>query len=344
VVRQLSDDVCNEVRDGLKAFLASRPDLSMTDLTAHTSLADITGRQFFSGNIPGGFQVVSEFRRVLERARAGEILQPGGRAVAVITEDTAKRVRRVKKAGNFYRTQTVARVAEVLDYCAENCAIGVVTADFGVGKTEAVSAWRREHPKVESVVFEFDEFSCGNKVDFVRGLARQFGMDYAMGSWNGGVIFRDICEHLRKNPCLLAFDQCEQVRVKVFQVIRQIWDRTHDEGVGVVLLSSPILLTRMNGSRVADLGALTSRVGIWAPLSGLTKPEMAAISKAEGITDIEEGAFELWWRATGGSMRRLMRAVDLLKAKHAGKRVTERTIAGVAGHLWGLRIGGADGS
>ena len=92
--------------------------------------------------------------------------------------------------------------------------------------------------------------------------------------------------------------------------------------------------------RVADLGALTSRVGIWAPLSGVSRAEMAAIVKQEGIEDIEEAAFDLWWRSTGGSMRRLMRAVDLLKAKHQGKRITEKTIATMAGYLWGLPVRG----
>jgi hypothetical protein len=107
-------------------------------------------------------------------------------------------------------------------------------------------------------------------------------------------------------------------------------------GVGVVILSAPILLARMSG--MADLGALSSRVGIWAPLPGFSKGEMAAIVKQEGITDIEEAAFDMWFKLTGGSMRRLMRAVDLLRAKHSGKRVTEKTIAGVAGHLWGVAI------
>ena len=37
-----------------------------------------------------------------------------------------------------------------------------------------------------------------------------------------------------------------------------------------------------------------------------------------------------------GSMRRLMRSLDLLKVKHSGKHVGEKTIAGVAGHLWGM--------
>ena len=40
-------------------------------------------------------------------------------------------------------------------------------------------------------------------------------------------------------------------------------------------------------------------------------------------------------------LRRLMRSLDLLKAKHADKRLTERTIAGVGGALWGMNVGSA---
>lgn len=79
-------------------------------------------------------------------------------------------------------------------------------------------------------------------------------------------------------------------------------------------------------------------MGIWAALTGLTKGEMASILKQEGIGDVEAPAFEMWYRAIGGSMRRLMRSLDLLKAKHAGKQITERTIAGVAGNLWGMQL------
>jgi hypothetical protein len=111
-------------------------------------------------------------------------------------------------------------------------------------------------------------------------------------------------------------------------------------GVGVAILSAPILLTRIGASRMADLGALCSRVAIWAPLTGFTKGEMASVVRNEGLTDISEAAFDMWFKLTGGSMRRLIRAVDLLRAKHQGKRITETTIAGVANHLWGMSIEG----
>jgi hypothetical protein len=245
----------------------------------------------------------------------------------------------VARNGNFYVTQTVKKIGEVLDYCSDQCAIGVITADFGVGKTEAVNAWRRGHVgKVEATVFEFDEFSSTNKVDFVRMMARTFGVAQQVGSQNGGLVFRELCDYLRANPCLMIFDQCETLRPRVCQVIRQLWDRTHDAGVGVVMLAAPILLSRLMGGKMVDLGALTSRVGIWAPLAGLTRGEMAAIVRDEGFDQVDEAAFDLWHKAAAGSMRRLMWSLDLLKARHMGKRISEKTIAGVAGMLWGMQI------
>jgi len=336
MVRQMPEEVCEGLRGELRELLHSRPDITMLDLTHHTTLSDSAGKSFLNGHVPGGRQVIGEFRRVLELVKGGEILPPGGRNGAiVIHEEQPARVRRIAKRHNFFQTETVRKVAEVLDYCVENCTIGVITGDYGVGKSEAVRAWRQERPKVESMVFEFSEFTCSDKVQCIRELAEMLGLNPPPGSQTGGRIFRAVCERLHEAPCLLILDQCENCRARIFQVIRQIHDRTHEAGVGVVLLSAPILLTRMTVSRMTDLGALTSRVGVWAPLNGLSRAEMAAILKREGITEVDEGAFDLWWQYTSGSMRRLMRALDLLAAKHAGKRVTEKTIAGLAGHLWG---------
>jgi DNA transposition AAA+ family ATPase len=342
MVCQVPEAVTEALRAEVADFLKTRPDITTADLAQYTTLADSTVRHWLGGRIPGGFDVQGQMRRVLDQARAGDILAPAGAPESVfITEDPAKRVRKVAKSGTFYQTQTVKRIAEVLDYCSEQCAIGVITADFGVGKTEGVKDWRRRTAgKVESVVFEFDEFSSTNKVDFVRVMARQFGLADAVGSQNGGLVFREICEYLRRNPCLLIFDQCETLRPRVCQVIRQIWDRTHDAGVGVAMLAAPILLARLMVGKMVDLGALTSRVGIWAPLSGLTRNEMAAVVKQEGFDDIDAAAFDLWFKATAGSMRRLMRSLDLLRAKHAGKRISEKTVIGVAAHLWGMNVEG----
>jgi len=339
MVRQLSDEEVSAAREEVRAWMKDRPDVTAAHIAQYTTLSDTSVRGWIAGAFPGGRDVVGQILGVVRRAKAGELLTPGGRESIVLTVDDEKRVRKVASTGRFYETQTVKRIGEVLDYCAEHCAIGVITADFGVGKTEAVKAWRRKNAgRVESVVFEFDEFSSTNKVDFVRVMARHFGLANDVGSQNGGLVFRDLCEYLRQDPCLLIFDQCETLRPRVCQVIRQLHDRTCDAGVGVVMLAAPILLARLMSGKVSDLGALTSRVGLWAPLSGLTRSEMAALVKQEGFADVDEAAFDLWFKATGGSMRRLMRSIDLLKAKHQGKRIGEKTITGVGGMLWGMNL------
>jgi DNA transposition AAA+ family ATPase len=286
--------------------------------------------------MPGGREVIGQMVRVAGLVEAGEVLAPGGRPeTVVLAEDTSKPIPRITRHGPLYATQTLRRVGEVCDYCSSNHTIGVITGNFGIGKSEAVKEWRRKTAgRVDSLVYELNEYDGGNKMDFIYTLARRLGASPVEGSQNGGRAFRDVCERLRENPVLLIIDQGEVARVRIMQVVRQIHDATSEAGVGVVILAAPILLARL--AKMPDLGALASRVAIFAPLPGLTRAEMAAIVRAEGITDIEEPALDLWWNSTQGSMRRLMRSLDLLKTHHAGRRVTKKTLTGVAGHLWGM--------
>jgi DNA transposition AAA+ family ATPase len=341
VKRELTDEVCGAARERVRHILTYRPDLTAEHLAQHTTLAASTVRLWLSGGMPGGREVVGQMVRVADLVEAGEILAPGGRPdTVVLTENASKRVVRISRRGNFYETQLVRRTAEICDHCASHAVIGVVTSDFGNGKTEAVAAWRRKTAgKVESLVYEMDEYIGCNKVDFICTLARTIGATTGSGSQNGGRAFRNVCEKLRESPVLLVFDQVEVARPRIMQVIRQIHDRTAEAGVGVVLLAAPILLARL--SKMGDYGALASRIAIYAPLAGLAPAEFAAIVKQEGFADVDEAALSLWYKACRGSMRRLMRSLELLKAKHADKRLTEKTIAGVGGMLWGMNIEGA---
>jgi hypothetical protein len=338
MTRQVDDEVCDQLRVDLRQFLASRPDVSMLDLTHHTKFSDCAGKSFLNGNLPGGRAVVGEFRRVLGLARAGEIFPPGGgrNGRVTISEEPRESIRRIEKNHNFYETATAKKISEVLDFCAQNCALGVITGDYGCGKSRAIKEWR-ERSQISSLIYEFTIFGSGNMVEFIRDLSRLLGLETPPGSQTGGVMFRAVVERLREAPTLLVLDQAETVRARVFQCVRQLFDATRDYGCGVVILAAPILLIRMTTSRVADLGAISSRVGIWAPLAGLSRSEMAGILKAEGVADVDEGAFDCWARLVNGSMRRLESSIALLRVKHAGRRVTEKTILMMASHLWGVQ-------
>ncbi len=77
---------------------------------------------------------------------------------------------------------------------------------------------------------------------------------------------------------------------------------------------------------------------MWVRLRGVQRGEMATIVKTEGLTNVNEKAFDLWFRAINGSMRYLMESIDLLVARHRGKAIGERTIVGVCERLMGLSI------
>jgi len=328
----------SEVHERVVRFLRSRPDVTTADLAAACTLGESTVKNYVAGRMAETTRIREEMGRVMDLVDRGDVLQPGGGRAVVVAEEQFEAARRVAKRHEFYVTETVRRIAHVLEYCAEQAAIGVVTGDYGVGKTEGLNAWRRgTGRKTEAIVFEFDEFSASNKVSFIQALAELLGIDSKCGMHDATKVFRAVVAKLRETPALLIFDQVEMTRPRILQIIRQIWDRTRDQGVGVVLLAAPVLMARLKVSQMRDLGALESRIGVYANLRGLGKAEMAAIVKQEGITDIDEAAFDLFWKATGGSMRRLLAALDMIKAKHQGKRITERTIGGVAGHLWGLR-------
>jgi hypothetical protein len=67
---------------------------------------------------------------------------------------------------------------------------------------------------------------------------------------------------------------------------------------------------------------------------------MEDVVKQEGITGVPREVLDLWFAATHGSMRRLMASVDMIRAAHAGRAVTVKTIAGVAENLWGMALEG----
>ncbi len=329
----------SELHNQVVAWMRSRPDITASGLSAHTTLGKSTVNNYLNGRQPETERIRSEMARVMLLIKQGDILQPGGGRALVLTEEHAETVGRVVMRSQFYETETVRRIAQILEYCRDQATIGVVTGNYGCGKTEAVNAWRRGAGRTtEAIIFEFSIFSSSNIISFIQELAEGLGLPSACGTSYAVKIFRAIVNRLREHPSLLLFDQAEMARPNVLQAIRQIHDRTRAEGVGVVLLAAPVLLAHLEKSRAEDLGAVSSRIGVWASLEGVTRNEMASILKAEGIVNVDEAAFDLWWKATGRSMRRLIAAIDLVKARHAGKRITEKTVEGIAGNLWGMTV------
>lgn len=273
-----------------------------------------------------------EMALFLARYDRGEYSK-GDKVVSIADTGRVRGRRAERGERKMYETEMVRRVAALMDYAHENAEIVLITANFGCGKTESARMWRKKNRDVAAIFFEFDDYTASKKIDFLAALASAVGIEEPVHQGNTGRAFNEICARLRAEPALLIFDQLDIVKTRILQIIRQIWDRTNEEGVGVVLLAPPYLVARLQRERSTDLGALRSRIGARAALTGLERLEMAAILKQEGIDDVTDAAFALWFDAVQGSMRWLMKTVRLIQAKHKGKRVTERTVEGVCGFV-----------
>lgn len=338
----------NEVvtlRQKFWTLLDQRPDLNVARIAAFTSLSR-SGAEGFLSRRPDdahrdiGDKTLDEFRKVMCLIEEGEILQPSAKALALMpsAEDTPRR-RSKRAARAYYTTETSRRITQVLDHCAERGIIGVVTAEYGVGKSSAIQHWRSSRQgglTTPNCYFEFDEFSRSSIRDFVSRFAEVVGIDTTA---SGSQTMRAIIRQLSIEPMLVILDQCETVTPRVLQLIRQIHDGAQHAGTGMVLFSSPLLAERLNNPRLKkEVGSLSSRVGVWVALGGACRAEASAIIRQEGITDIDPTAIDLLVRMTRGSMRRLMAVTDLLVTKHKDKRVTTVTVEQVSENLWGMQM------
>lgn len=268
---------------------------------------------------------LSEF---LAKVDAGRWDEGESAHVVDIRDARRQRGRRRAPAKPHYETQLSQDVARAMKFAAEKAQIVLVTGSYGFGKTHAVVRWIREEGD-EAVYFRFQR-ACMSRWVFLTHLAAALGCDTPpiSSGLRAAAGMAAIVARLREEPKLLVLDQCEAVPVETLQVVRDIWDDTAEAGVGVALLASEELYTRLTRSRAGDLGALTSRIAGHFVLKGLEAGELRAIAGAEGL-EIDQRTAQTWANLAGGSMRRFLESLELLRAAHGDRAVTPKTVEGV---------------
>lgn len=329
-----------ELQTRVKDARERDPNFTLDGLANLTSFTASSMRNWFNGLNTESPKLQAEVTAALNRYENGEAsISRGSAGLPGLTLDEIREPRaeaRMRKRGNLYPIPLTQDIFTFLEYCSELAVIGVMTLDFQAGKTTGLKAWIEEHAK-DSEFFEFDSFTGSSRCAFVKELGRGLGVDMRAGTTSAADNFRRLVEHLRQHPRLLILDQCEHLSESVFQVIRQIWDRTSDEGVGIAIVGAPVLRERMLRSRSRALGAIAARVAVWARPAGISRKTMAGIVKAEGFKNVDEDAFVLWYRGVQYCIGRLMRSIALLK--HNGEsHITRDVITGMSSYLWGMDV------
>lgn len=321
-----------ELRGLAKQLLEHRPDCTVKDLAHAAGMGQSTFSNWYYAVLPGTEETQKAVAAMLKSVSQGELLQPGGGEVIV-----AGKTRAVRRSGDFYITTTVRQIFTIADRCSEDRVIGLCTGPNGFGKTETLAAWRRTHK--DSALVTINPTIARNQMAFLRRLARELELvDLNVGASNLDIVFDAITAYLGKHRRTLIFDQCETLDLRLFQLIRSLWDET-DQGVGILILGTPDLRKTLFGSRRRDAGALTSRITRHGWLYGLLPAEVASILSKEcsGIEPSDK-VLELLAKAVDGSMRRLMQFVYLVQTVHKGRALTIKTVTTMAAQLWGLHI------
>lgn len=186
-------------------------------------------------------------RGYLEKARAKEYVTPRNAA--------------------FVPTWNARAFFAIADRCAQECEMGVATAESGMGKTTACIEYTRQHPEV---LYVPANLCFTARVLFVH-LCEALDL-----STKGSIheMFKSVVEKLNGSERLIIVDQAEYLPYRALELIRSVYDEAE---VGVLLVGMPRLYHNLKKEK-GDFAQLYSRVAVYHKLDfGLRDEEIQAM-------------------------------------------------------------------
>ena len=193
----------------------------------------------------------------------------------------ARRARRVSEARlpqppAWFDTGSAARIANALSYAQIAGDITAIYGGAGVGKTKTAQRYRDNSPSVWLATMT-------STVSGVNGALERIAevMDLQVAG-RASMIEARIVERLDRSNGLLIIDEAQHLSPRALEAVRGLHDAT---GVGVALMGNEKVYARLTGgARSTAFAQLFSRVGKRLRLSRPTNDDVAAFTKAWGVT------------------------------------------------------------
>lgn len=216
------------------------------------------------------------------------------------------------EAPGYISTPTAERIIDTLSYGHIAGDIVVVYGGAGVGKTEAIRAYRRRSPNVwVSTATPAD----GTVVPALENVGEALGIPLASGAAR---MHRAIVKKMTGTYGLLIIDEAQNLDTKALDQMRSIHDAT---GCGLALVGNEqVFSTMTGGNRAAYLDRLYSRVGQRLRLGKATQEDTDAVIDAWGIKvkDCRKKLQEI--ATTPGGLRSLSKTIRLASMYAAGDK------------------------
>ena len=235
--------------------------LTQAQASAEIGISDAALSQWLRGRYPGDREAVAgKVSRWLEsRAARAQLAQ------------------QLPAAPEWVETRAAARVLGALSYAQLAGDLAVVYGGAGTGKTVAARRYTSLQPNVWLATITAGARTIGPCLERV---ALAVGMRHIPSrSWR---IESALVDRLRGTHGLVIADEAQHLDLRSLEALRGLHDAA---GVGLALLGSELVYTRMTGGRSASLAQLWSRIGKRVRLDKTISTDVDEMALAFGVSD-----------------------------------------------------------
>jgi DNA transposition AAA+ family ATPase len=179
---------------------------------------------------------------------------------------------RERKRVPIVQTDDLRRIANAVQIAHAEKDIALIIADAGAGKSTAAAWYARNNEKATVLV---NVVSGMNRRLLVQEIARQLSLDTARVP--AAALIRNVSEALFERDMVVILDEADYLKADALEFTRRL---VYDLGQsGLVLIGLPRLKHQIQNLR-SDHRQLESRIGVYLPLSGLTRADAGAIAES----------------------------------------------------------------
>jgi DNA transposition AAA+ family ATPase len=177
---------------------------------------------------------------------------------------------RARKRVPVVETDQMSRIAQAIAMAHANADIALIVDDAGGGKTTAARAYAERNSRSAILI---DVVKGMNSRALLLEMARRLGIEaYRV---NQTVLTQTVADALAERETVVILDEADYLRADALEFSRRL---VYDLGrSGLVLIGLPRLVYAIQNLK-NDHRQLESRIGIYLPLSGLTKKDATKIA------------------------------------------------------------------
>jgi DNA transposition AAA+ family ATPase len=224
---------------------------------------------------------------------------------------------RERKRVPVVETEDLQRITNAVQIAHAEKDIALIVADAGAGKSTA-AAWYAANNEKSTVLVNV--VSGMNRRMLVQDIAKQLSLDTARVAVN--TLIQNITEALLERDMVVILDEADYLKADALEFTRRL---VYDLGQsGLVLIGLPRLRYQIQNLR-NDHRQLESRIGVYLPLSGLTRQDAGAIARAVW-PKIDKKIVDAIYNVSKTDVRQFTKIIERMQGAMAVNRVEEPDI------------------